>query len=389
MAPPHTARRIRLRRCSAQALLLVLLPALTAAGTAGAAIPAATASGAPSAPIARYAHILVIVAENKSYDLIIGPHTAAPNINRLAQQYGLASQFFAETHPSEGNYVAMLGGDTFGIHDDDAFYCKPGMHDRWCPKAAEPGYVDHTLSAPSLMDQLEARGLTWKAYLESLPAPGSLAVRWPTADAPVAGVPRELYAAKHNGFINFLHVQQDPARAAKIVDFNVLDRDIESGQLPNYAHIVPNQCNDMHGRDKGTEVPADCRKGDARALIARGDRVIGELVRRIMASRLWGAADNTAIVITFDENDKDERRGPDQGCCGYDPHSRANAGGGHIPTIVITNHGPRGLIDNTPYNHYSLLRTTEAAFGVNEYLGHAAEVSAGVVSMARLFAGSR
>jgi len=367
-------------------LLLALLPALAAAGAAGEATPA---SGPRAAALPRYAHILVIVAENKSYDLIIGPHTAAPNLNRLAHQYGLASQFFAETHPSEGNYVAMLGGDTFGIHDDDAFYCKPGMHDHWCQKAAESGYVNHTLSAPSLMDQLQARGLTWKAYMESLPEPGSLAVRWPTAEAPAAGVPNQLYAAKHNGFMNFLRVQQDPARASKIVDFKVLDRDIDSGQLPNYAHIVPNQCDDMHGRDPGANVPTDCRKGDPRSLITRGDRVIGALVQRIMASRLWDAADNTAIVITFDENDKDERRGPDQGCCDNDPRSVANAGGGHIPTIVITNHGPHGVVDATPYNHYSLLRTTEAAFGVSEYVGHAADESGGVVVMVPLFAVSR
>ena len=130
-----------------------------------------------------YTHIFVIIAENKGYELIIGPATAAPNINHLALQYGLASQFFAEVHPSEGNYVAMLGGDTFGIHDDDAIYCKPGEQDRWCPKSQRADYVDHTLTARSLMDQLQARGLTWKAYMENLPAPGSLAVRWPTATA--------------------------------------------------------------------------------------------------------------------------------------------------------------------------------------------------------------
>jgi phospholipase C len=202
-------------------------------------------------------------------------------------------------------------------------------------------------------------------------------------------MPTQLYAAKHNAFVNFRRVQQDPARSSKIVDFDTLYRDLATGGMPNYAHIVPNQCNDMHGRDKGVDVPADCRKGDARALIARGDRVIGDLVQRIMASRVWSGAENTAIVITFDENDKDERQGPDQGCCGNDPGSAANAGGGRIPTIVITNHGPRGVVDATPYNHYSLLRTTEAAFGIDEYLGHAAEESRGVVTMARLFAVSR
>ncbi|MBV9724621.1 MAG: phosphoesterase [Gammaproteobacteria bacterium] len=348
------------------------------------ATPAPTAAQMP-----RYTHILVIVAENKGYDLIIGPGSVAPNINRLAQEYGRASHFYAEVHPSEGNYIAMLAGDTFGIHDDDAFYCKPGMHDTWCSKAQRRDYVDHTLTARSLMDQLQAQGLSWKAYMESLPEPGSLAVRWPTAEKPVAGVPAQLYAAKQNGFLNFRNVQQDPARAAKIVDFSVLYRDLASGAMPNFAHIVPNQCNDMHGRDAGADVPADCRKSDRRALIARGDRFIGELVQRIMDSPLWRSTENTAIVITFDENEKDERQGADQGCCGSNPREAGNSGGGRIPTVVITNHGPRRVVDARPYNHYSLLRTIEAAFGIEEYLAHAADETSGVLTMTPLFAVER
>jgi phosphatidylinositol-3-phosphatase len=382
--PPSclTAAPGRLRRAG----WLACVGAGSAAAAAVASAAAVTSAAHVGVAMPRYAHILVIVAENKGYELIIGPGTAAPNINRFAQQYGLASQFFAEVHPSEGNYIAMLAGDTLGVHDDDAFYCKPQMHDTWCPKSQRADYVDHTFSSRSLIDQLQEHGLTWKAYMESLPAPGSLAVRWPSADKPVAGMPTQLYAAKHNGFVNFRSVQQDPERSSKIVNFDALYHDLAAGEMPNYAHIVPNQCNDMHGRDEGTDVPADCRKSDARALIARGDRVIGELVRRIMASRIWSGADSVAIVITFDENDKDERQGADQGCCGNDPHSAANAGGGRIPTIVITNHGPRGVIDGTPYNHYSLLRTTEAAFGISEYLGHAADERSGVVTMAPLFA---
>src|SRR5271165_4770197 len=84
-------------------------------------------AGAQAAPMPRYSHIFVIVEENKGYAQIIGPAAIAPNIQRLAQSHGLASEFYAEVHPSEANYLAMLGGDTFGIHDDDAFYCKPGM----------------------------------------------------------------------------------------------------------------------------------------------------------------------------------------------------------------------------------------------------------------------
>ena len=68
-----------------------------------------------------YAHIFVIIEENHGYRQIIG-NPDAPNLNRLAKEYGLATNFYAEVHPSEANYVAMIGGDTFGIHDDDAQY---------------------------------------------------------------------------------------------------------------------------------------------------------------------------------------------------------------------------------------------------------------------------
>jgi arylsulfatase A-like enzyme len=108
-----------------------------------------------------------------------------------------------------------------------------------------------------------------------------------------------------------------------------------------------------------------------------------------MDSPLWRAGDNSAIVITFDENEKDERQGGDQGCCGSDPAKAGNSGGGRIPTVVITNHGPRGVVDDRPHNHYSLLRTIEAAFGIEEYLGHAADEHNGVITMTPLFAVGR
>jgi hypothetical protein len=140
----------------------------------------------------------------------------------------------------------------------------------------------------------------------------------------------------------------------------------------------------MHGRD-GRHVPLDCRFNNERGLIARGDRTIGELVDKIQASPIWSAPGNTAVVITWDEDDGPHGDNRVEGCCGYDPKSPANFGGGHIPTIVITNHGPRGVSDDTPYNHYSLLRTTEDAFCIGEHLGHAADTAAGVKSMVRLF----
>ncbi len=348
-----------------------------------------TARAEPEMPL--YKHIFVIVSENKGFDQLMSHPAWTPVIHRLAAKYGLASQFYAEVHSSEANYIAMLGGDTFGIHDDDAFFCKAGVRNEYCEKTDHPGYSDHDLTARSLMDQMAERGMTWKAYMEDIPSAGSLVPRWPTPDYPSKGLANELYAAKHNGFVSFKNVNEEPypQLAEHFVGFGQLEKDLADDSLPNYAHIVPNQCNEMHGRsaDGDPNVPNDCDEDkDLAGLIKRGDTEIGVLVSKIMAAKVWSEPGNTAIVVTFDENNKEERKIGAQGCCGYDPHSQANFGGGHIVTIVITNHGAGHLVDSTPYNHYSLLRTTEAAFGISEYLGHAADTAKGVVTMTPLFA---
>ena len=317
--------------------------------------------------IPHYEHIFVLIAENKAYDKIIGSSNA-PRLNRLAQSYGLATQFYGEVHPSEANYVALLGGSTFGIHDDDAFYCKAASVKPFCSNARKPDYANHTISAPSLMTQLEQRGLTWKGYFEDLPQPGS--------DAVIAPSPlRALYAAKHNGFMNFESVQQNPNRAQKIVGMAQLANDLKSGQVPNYSHIVLNQCHEMHGL-------AECPI--SKDLIRTGDRALAGIVQQIMASSLWATPKNNAIVVTWDEDDRTTKGA--QGCCGFEPQSAANFGGGHIATIVMTSHGARRVSDATPYNHYSLLRTVEEAFGIDEHLNHANDTAAGVKSMSPLFA---
>lgn len=359
-----------------------LRTALTAAAMA-AALPLtlaapATARAAGLEGVPRYDHIVIIVEENKDYDQILNPQSA-PNIAGLAARFGNAANFWGEVHPSEANYVAMLGGDTFGIHDDDAFYCHAGSVEKFCGGAKAPGYADHTIRAKHLGDQLLAKGLSWKGYYESLPEPGSTVV--------IAGDPKAtsgmhdapLYASKHSGFMNFADVQKDPQRADRIVGFEQLELDLASGQLPTFALIVPNQCNEMHGVHVDG-VPSDC--DNTAGLIRRGDAYTGELVRKLQATGAWKSKGNMAIVITFDEGAGGSRGG----CCGVTPGAPSNYGGGHIPTIVITNHGPKGVKDDTPYNHYSLLRTIEDAFGLSEHLGHAAETDKGVKAMAPLFA---
>ncbi|HEX3422255.1 MAG TPA: alkaline phosphatase family protein [Sphingomicrobium sp.] len=366
-------------------LLAALLTLFVSPGAGSEAAPRRAQPPRTSIPL--YRHIFVIIDENKGYHQLMDHPEWTPVIHRLASEYGSATQFYAEVHSSEADYIAMLGGDTFGIHDDDAFYCRAGLKDPNCQDSGKPGYANHDLTARSLMDQLTERGLTWKAYLEDIPGAGSLVPRWPTPDYPAAGLPNQAYAAKHNGFVNFKRVNEEPypALSRHFVGFTQLDKDLATDTMPSYAHIIPNQCNDMHGIG-GANAPSDCKGSDSPSLIHRGDADIGMLVDKIMHSKVWSDPGNTAIVVTFDENNKGERKSGPQGCCGYDPHSKANFGGGQIVTIVITNHGQRHFVDPTPYNHYSFLRTTEAAFGIHEYLGHAADTSKGVVTMTPLFA---
>ena len=359
------------------------LPRSLSLAAAVIALLAGPAAARPAAleGVPRYAHIFVIVLENKDYGQILGG-TLAPHIDRLAHAYGEAARFYSEVHPSEANYVALLGGDTFGMHDDDGFLCKPGMVDPGCPGAAhQAGYPDHTVHAPHLGDQLAAAGLTWKGYYESLPAPGALVYTAGDPRIDDGSKPMAVYASKHSGFLNFASVQGDPARAVHIVGFDILAADLAKNKLPNFALIVPNQCNEMHGLHGGG-VPADCDAANTDGLIRRGDAEVGRLVGEIMATSGWRSKTNSAIVITFDEGSGRTR----EGCCAVTPDAPSNYGGGHIPTIVITNHGPRGLKDETPYNHYSLLRTMEDAFGISEHLAHAADTDKGVVAMRPLFA---
>jgi hypothetical protein len=353
-------------------------PLLALAALLGFSAPAWAQTAADRA-VPHYAHIFVIIEENKNYDQILDPKIA-PNIANLAAEYGNATRFYGEAHPSEENYVALLGGDTYGIHDDDAYYCKAGSTDAQCPGAAVSGYADHTVHAPHLGLQLEHKGLSWKGYYEDIPAPGSLAVN--AGDANFDGTRNTaLYASKHSGFLNFAAAQTDPHRAEHLVGFKQLDADLASGKLPAFALIVPNQCNEMHGL-RGAHIPADCDYGNTEGLIRRGDRVTGELVKRIQATPAWRSHENVAIVVTFDEGFGSSR----DGCCGVTPDAPSNFGGGHIPTLVLTNHGPRRVKDDAAYNHYSLLRTIEDAFGIQEHLAHAAETDKGVAPMVPLFA---
>jgi phosphatidylinositol-3-phosphatase len=329
--------------------------AMAVAGVAWMATPGISSASGRDSQIPRYQHIVEIMMENTSYGTIIG-NSLAPNLNALANQYGLATNYFGVTHPSEPNYMASVAGSYFGVQDDNQFYCTPAMAttDPNCTGTT----VNHTVSSQSIADQLTADGKTWTGYFQSLPpTPAVLVTTGPGANGPYTfKYPSNavaLYASKHNPFVNFTGTQ---GALANMVPDTQLATDLASGHLANYSLVVPNQCNDMHGTGGcGTT-----------SLISLGDSYVAATVNQVMSSKAWKEGNN-AIVITWDEDDFSDQGQLGTGCCG------ANPGGGHVATIVIRNHGNLAhTVDNTAYNHYSLLRTMETAFGL-PCLAHACD----------------
>jgi hypothetical protein len=316
---------------SCRAILLSLIGVAIAVGSTVSA-GAQTASTTATPVVPRYNHIFLTVLENHGFAQIIG-NPAAPNINRLANTFGLATSYFSVADPSEPNYVAMLGGNFFGIADDNAYYI-------------------NAVNKPSLMSQMDAAGLSWKGYLQSMPYTGFRGICYPVK---CNGVPDldALYAAKHNGIVNFDSVQDSATEFAKMGPLEQLTDDLASNNVPNFGYVIPDQCNDMHGApsyciDGGT--PGDPQD---QQLVTFGDAFVNQVVTQITAASFWTVGNN-AIVITFDEG----ADGDTGGCCD------ANPGTGKVATIVITSRGPRALQDPTPYNHFSLLQTFQRAFGL-------------------------
>jgi len=255
--------------------------------------------------------VFVIVLENKNFESLIG-NPALPQINTLIKRGGLATNYWGLVHPSMGNYAAMISGDLYGIHDDDS---------------------SRSLVGPTLMDQLEKAGKSWKAYMESIPAAGS---------GVLYTVPDILYAKKHNPFLLFKSIQTT-ARAKSVVPLEQLYIDLKSPKAPALLYIVPNQCNDMHG------APGCVGRS---SLLKKGDAYVGKLVADILASKAW--TQNSALVLTFDEGDLENRRTPPS----------ALEAGGHILTLVISGSNAKPRTSDLPFNHYSLLRTLEEGFGL-------------------------
>ena len=353
---------MHLRTRRARFIAAASATAVAAAISTGLAATSASAAGqhpADGNEGVRLDRAFVIVLENHSEQTVIGdPNT--PFISSLAQTYGQATNYFGVTHPSLPNYVAMISGSNWWTNNDNP-----------------ANRFDHT----NLIDELDAAHISWAAYMEALP-PDPLADFWPSSSAP-------LYASKHNPFALFTDIRSDPARVANIKPYTSLASDLASDDAPRFVYIVPDQCNDMHGGvftavadHPETPCPFGRTNDDPNdaQLKRNADTFVQGAVSTIMSSPAW--TKHSAIFIVADEGDftgNSVNGGWDSpaGCCDSpvlpagDPDISAAwpggvFGGGLVPAVVIDPTGPRHYINDTPFNHYSLLRTIEDAWQLPE-----------------------
>ncbi|SPF46220.1 Phosphoesterase [Candidatus Sulfotelmatobacter kueseliae] len=249
-------------------------------------------------------------------------------------------------------------------------------------KASYPA-VSTTLGI-TIADQLADVSKTWKTYQEDLPQTGPDTVNYsdgnftnntdftkinPQLTPPLSsGDIVQLYAAKHNPFVYFQNVQQGTnplvsyAQIAGFDGWGGLWSDLGSGRVPNFSYIVPNQCNDQHGRGNGTAFcgydPNDngTQAGLNPALIQLGDQAVQKIVTAIHGSPAWRHG-RSAIVVIWDEND-------------YSVQPVINK----VAAIVDTNYGFHELKSGEFYTHFSLLRTIEGGLGL-PCLNHACDAS--------------
>lgn len=230
---------------------------------------------------------------NHGYDEIIGS-AEAPYINQLAARYGVAASYVSVAHPSLPNYLALTGGDTFGVTTD-------------C--------TDCFQQAPNLaVDRIAPSGRTWRAYMESMPSPGYLGDAYPYMQNTTHSCITTICAPTRCNWPT-----SSPSTS------------LRPTWLPRKpprrsGWITPNMLHDMHD---GT--------------IAQGDTWLSSQIPALLSSPAW-AQQRSLLVITWDEDD--------------------NAPGNQVATLVIADGVPAGFRSAVAYNHYSLLRTAELAWGL-------------------------
>jgi hypothetical protein len=319
------ARRFRLLALVAFAPLLLLIP-----GTP----PAAASGGAEGVP--GFDHVYLVIGENTELGQI-NKSNAPFLMGTLKPSSAWLTNYFALTHFSEANYVGMTSGQYTACQQFD--YSAASCHQ----------------DVGNLFAQLDTAGVSWLAWMESMPAPCTL--------TSTGGVKTQNhYGAKHNPPIFFDGIEgsagswTDPATGECLTkdiptggtgpnDMSAFNAAVAGGGTAQFNFVVPNECEDGHDNCKPT--------GNS---VTQFDQFLQREIPKIQAGD-----PNALILVTFDEGTSNKGDG----------NGHQFAGGGNVAFFALGSQVMPGVYDAT-YDHYSLLRTLEDGYGLGSYLGGAA-----------------
>lgn len=229
---------------------------------------------------------------------------ADPNLQFLATQGITLTNYFAVTHPSEPNYVAAVGGDHFGMDGDD--------------------FIRIPSNVSTIVDLLDIKSISWAEYQEGLPYAGFQGFNYSNQ----VNFAND-YVRKHNPLVIFDSITNNPTRLELIKNFTAFNADLAAQTLPQWSFITPNMTNDGH---------------DTNVTFA------GNWARTFLTPLLNNSyfMNNTLVVLTFDEDET------------YTSPNKMFTVllGGAIPTSL------HGTTDSTFYNHYSMISTVSANWGL-------------------------
>jgi hypothetical protein len=334
-------------------------------------------AAATKTPLLR--HVLLIILENKGFDETFVAGQNDPYLARdLTKQGELLTNYYGIGHFSLDNYIAMVSGiapnpdtqaDCFTYLDfapPDAPLDHEGqVHGRGC-------VYPHKVT--TLANQLEAKGLTWAGYMEDMSRPCDRP-RLGRQDDHIHARAGDQYATRHNPFVYFHALTDTNSCSLHDLPLGSLEHDLKTvATTPNLVFITPNLCNDGH------DGPSPICVGGG---LQSADRFLREWVPRILASPAY--QQDGMLIITFDEAEVDVKNrqvqphGTDAtSCCAEatGPNTQlpglTGPGGGSVGAVILSRYVKPGSTNDTPYNHYSLLRSLEDLFGL-DHLGYAGQ----------------
>jgi len=261
-------------------------------------------------------HVFLLLEENHSFASVATQPSPMPFLLGLAQGHGMAMNYFADTHPSIGNYFMLTTGQI--LTNDDFF--------------------TQTVDVDNLVRELLAAGKTWKSYAENLPVVGYVG-----PDAPP-------YLAHHNPFTFFSDVRNSPTQLLNLVPFTQFSTDLTNNQLPDFSFLLPNAAHDAH--DCPGAIP-NCT--DAQKLQA-ADTWLQTNLNALLSSSLFQAGGDGVLIVVFDESDSADTVN----------------GGGHVFMTVISPLAKAPFASQTVYKHESLFRMLVELTGAKAYPGASA-----------------